>query len=347
MSNKVGSRRTGSAGIDTSTINGFLKFISGQDPAVKVYPTQAQAEAGTDNDSLMTPLRVKQAILENAGSTAVSYLLGKNAAPTTGDNASDLDDQGNAIRAGTLWQHVKTDPPTTEADVDWYRCEGFTNTGDALWHLAEQVAASVITAITNDISTLQSTSSTLVSRMATVYASVFDSPAIFAIATDQRVVELDKVPKNDSTAINSNASDGSGLFSMIEDEDYETLGNLVFLNRSSDDARSVADGDRMDINYFYNAFQPGDIADPAIGLVSGGHATITWTDSGDGDSVEIYKCASANNPGIIGSWSLLATATGADESYSAVAAVGDKFRIRRKNTDNLVGAFSSQMLADD
>lgn len=346
MGNKVGSRRTGSAGIDTSTINGFLQFETGSDPSVRVFASQGQAEAGTDNVTLMTPLRTKQAIDEFANGHPISTKLDQNAAPTASDNASTTDDQGNNLRAGSYWSHKKDSTPEDETDWDWYLLEGFLDNGDAVWVPTTSIPAATLSTIQSNISSLQSSVTTLTTRMATAFATIFDSPSIFAVSDGQRVVELDKVPKDNSTTINSNASDGSGLFSMIEDEDYEVLGNLVFLNRASDDERSVSNGDRVDMNYFYNAFQPGDVGGtPAVGAASGGSATITWTDSGAGDDIEIYKCAAASNANVIGSWSLLATVDDDDETYAASAATGDKFRIRRKNADALKGAFSDLLTA--
>lgn len=344
--NKVGSRRTGSAGIDTSTINGFLQFISGSDPSVRVFANQSQAEAGTDNVTIMTPLRVAQAITQLANAHPVSLKLDQTAAPTASDNASSTDDQGNAFRPGTLWVHKKDSTPEDETDWDWYRLEGFLANGDAIWRNEQDVPAATLTTIQSNITTLQSSVTTLTTRMATAFATIFDSPAIFSVSSGQRVVALDKVPKANSTTINSNSSTGAGLFSMIEAEDYEVLGNLVFLNRASDDSRSVEDNDRIDMNYFYNAFQPGDVGGtPAVGSVSGGSATITWTDAGEGDDIEIYKCEAASNANVIGNWSLLATVEDADESYAATAATGDKFYIRRKNGDGLKGAFSDLLTA--
>jgi hypothetical protein len=328
MANKVGSRRTGAAGIDLESVNGFLKFTSGQDPAAKGYSSQAQAEAGTDNDSIMTPLRVAQAIaaLSPAGGDEPSYLLGQASAPTVNDNAGDTDDQGNAIRAGTLWQHVKTDPPTSEADVDWYRCEGFTSGGDAIWHLAEQVAASVITAITNDVSTLQSTVTTLTSRMAVVFASVYESPAIItASSTDPKLV-LDHVPNDNSTTILTATSGNQGLFPIIEDIDYELLGNWVFLRYQADESLSIANNDKIDMNYFRNAFNPGAVQDFDGTAMN----TIAWTDSGSGGDVEIYTCLAADDATKKSKWTLVATVAEADETYNHSLASGDRVVARLK-----------------
>jgi uncharacterized protein YwlG (UPF0340 family) len=73
---KIGSRRTGGAGIDVSNVTGVLRFVAGQDPQLLDLATQEQAEAGLDNGSVMTPLRVKQAIdvlasVANVGSAAM------------------------------------------------------------------------------------------------------------------------------------------------------------------------------------------------------------------------------------------------------------------------------------
>lgn len=346
---KVGSRRTGGAGIDTSTLNGFLQFVSGSDPSVRVFASQAQAEAGTDNVTLMTPLRVAQAIAELADPAPVSIKLNQSVAPTAADNAGVNDDAGNPLRVGSYWVHVIDATPETESDIDWYELQAFAVNGDAIWRQTDELAADVVNAAISDlqadVAALQTTTTTLVSRMATTFANVFDSPALITVAANQRVIELSAVPKDNSTTLASQTSTDQGLFALIEDQDYELLGNLVFLNDADDDSRTVADGDIIDLSYVTNMFNPGDVNTPEIGAASGGTATLTWVDTESGGDLEVYKCEAANNADVIGNWSLLHTATESAGSYVASAITGDKFRVRLKDGSARKGVFSEILVA--
>ncbi len=84
---------------------------------VEDIATQAQAQAGTDNTTVMTPLRVAQAIIEQAGGGVVWPLVsadGNLSFGSTAGTAAYIDDSGNFISRGginvlgPIWGNINT-----------------------------------------------------------------------------------------------------------------------------------------------------------------------------------------------------------------------------------------------
>lgn len=341
---RVMSRRSGGAGINLTTANGFLQYISGQDPSLRVFASQAQAEAGTDNVTLMTPLRVAQAIAELATPSEIVPIgvkRNQSSAPTVNDNASVNDDDGNPLAAGSYWQHVINSPIEDEGDVAWYRLEGFAANGDAIWHSAEQVAAAVITAIEQDITdanaeiaTLQSTITTLNNKLAVVMGiPQFESPNIFALSSGQRTIELDHVPLAKSVNLRSMTSGGQGLAPLFEGNDFTLLGSMIFLRADSGSGdATVENGDYIDIDYVRDAMEVEPVTSPTINS-----SKVEWTDQPDtNNEVEAYKCLAASDPTLRSSWVGLKTGGDrvdmGDEEFNHGLAEGDRVIVRTYGT---------------
>lgn len=340
---RVMSRRSGGAGINTSTINGFLQFVAGSDPSVRVFASQAQAEAGSDNVTLMTPLRVAQAIAELATPSEIVPIgvkRNQSSAPTTADNASVNDDDGHPLAAGSYWQHVINSPITAEGDVAWYRLEGFAANGDAIWHSAEQIAASVITAIEADITdanaeiaTLQTNVTTLTNQLAVVMGiPQFESPAIFALSSGQRTIELDHVPIAKSVNLRSMTSGGAGLAPLFEVNDFTLFGSMLFLRDGSGSGdATVENGDYIDLDYVRDAMEVAAVTSPTINSTK-----VEWTAAAGNDEVEAYKCLAASDPTLRSSWVGLKTGGDrvdmSDEEFNHGLAEGDRVIIRTYGT---------------
>ena len=337
---KVLDRRAGGSGVDLSLITGFLRYVSGTDPSTIDYASQAEAEAGTNNTALMTPLRVAQAITEQAASLTAdkqfSGRLDETAAPTTTDNASQTDDQGNPLRVGTLWRHVINDPVTTDADAAWYRLEGFDGT-DAIWAPAEQVDASVLAAkanqtdldaATSDITALQTTTTTLESQVSVLYANIPANTGNITVGEDEVIFELPSVPNTNSLQIMANSSTGTGLLPLIEGKDFEVLGSWIFANLASDHTtRMVADGDILNIDWVRNGFNPVAVDTPAAPSAN----VFTWNDTGSGGTVDIWKCPSGSDANVISNWTRVSEATNESaEMYTHSLNNGDKVIFRLK-----------------
>lgn len=345
---KIGSRRTGGAGIDLSEVTGFLRFQTGQDPTVTDFASQAQAEAGLDNTTVMTPLRVKQAIDELASvANTVGYALGKSSAPTENDNALANNDQSRPFAVRDLWQHVKVNPPVTEEDVDWYRLEAYRDVNAAngspaaIWAPAEQVDAAVLTPITQNISTLQTSVSTLQTQMAIERSRVFESSGLVTIGSGEVIVELPSVPNDNSVRVVGQASNDQGLFPFIAGEDFSLFGSWLFFRNDSNGntsvgngGRSVDDGDKLDIDWFTNLANP-----PAVTGASYNGA-LAWNVAGNGHTLEIWRCPSGNDATLLANWSLLTSGVSDSGSYNPGASSGDKFAVRYVDGANRTGAWS-------
>lgn len=343
---KLAAKRIGGNGLNTESINGILEFISGQTPAVRTRATQQQALTGTDNTVLMTALRTKELIdqeIAAIGGNAASFCLNRNAAPTVNDNAGDNDDAGNAIRAGTLWQYVINAGGSTDADYQWYICEGFATGGNAVWRRTDSIDPAVVDQLVADLADQQTTITSLTTLVNAAYASQFVPSAIATIGTGERLLELSYCPLDNSTEIKPITAAREGLFELLEDLDYIMLGSFVFLETTDSNGdptgtRSVADGDKYRVNGFKNGFAPQAIQ----GLDCSSANTIAWTDSGSGNKVEIWKCAAADNENLRASWTqLVDNLAESAESYNHSLANGDKVIVRRKtNTDEFPGVWS-------
>lgn len=63
---------------------GTLDQVAGTFTAAVALASEAEAEAGTENTKLMTPLRVKQSIVQNAGAVTTQQVLSANADAAVG-----------------------------------------------------------------------------------------------------------------------------------------------------------------------------------------------------------------------------------------------------------------------
>ena len=336
---KVLDRRAGGSGIDLTTVTGFLRYVSGQDPTAIDYASQAEAEAGSNNTKLMTPLRVAQAITEQAATLSAdkqfSGRLNESAAPTTANNANENDDQGNPLRVGSLWRY-DLGSGTDETRWKWYELQGF-NGSDAIWFQTDAVTAAALNAkadqssldaATSDISALQTSVTTLVSQMAVSYANLAASTGLITVGSGEVIFELPSVPNDNSTRILTNTSTGNGLAPLVEDDDYEVLGSWIFANKASDHTtRVVGNGDILDIDWTRNGFNPGAVDTPT----ASGFNVFTWNDTGSGGKVDIWKCPSGSNANVITNWTRVTEATDESaESYNHSLNDGDKVIFRLK-----------------